>query len=426
MKIERNNTSFELTAAELETAYRERHMQYLVEDAKHRSEDCLDQDYLDSMDEGNLPPTSVTGGMRMISTSSGFTPSIPNQPYYLYFSLNKLSSINGHRVSGAAFTIKTNQDLTAKETANFSGFLASRAGQSFTAGDVLCSFVTNNTSNCVAYGLPLGGANADGDFEYTYTIQEYNVGSPFIIDDTEFTISANLSDFNQSASSSLHMPLVVKRSTVYNDAAMAVLTVTKKDAESDSPLRGAQFQFVAVNDLIVDGDTLQSSGDVIEFVDSTDEENPITINTLETDENGILKTKFWYCTDENGQQHIYYDEPDGVQAREGYLPLYRNVEYKLVEVKAPEGYEIDETQNNQIICVKNASSDDAKTKFLYTSKTITNTRQKGSITVYKVDENDNQIKLQGAEFSIYAAEDVTIEGVEYKSGRCSIQFDLYK
>lgn len=53
MKIERNNTSFELTAAELETAYRERHMQYLVEDAKHRSEDCLDQDYLDSMDEAD-------------------------------------------------------------------------------------------------------------------------------------------------------------------------------------------------------------------------------------------------------------------------------------------------------------------------------------------------------------------------------------
>ena len=158
--------------------------------------------------------------------------------------------------------------------------------------------------------------------------------------------------------------------TFLNEYQKGTITVYKTDNNDNTYyLAGAEFAVTATDDVTVDG-TAYHSNDVIE--------------TIITDDNGKAVTTKLY-------------------------PVGHT--YKITETKSPDGYVLsDETKNVTL-------SFDDSVKYVNADVNFTNEYQQGSITVYKVDADDNQKMLAGAEFEVIANTDVVIAGkTVYHSG----------
>ena len=121
---------------------------------------------------------------------------------------------------------------------------------------------------------------------------------------------------------------------------------------TDSSLEGAEYSIIAAADIIDDaGDVKYRAGDIVE--------------TVKTDVNGkATSTELYYGT------------------------------YSVKEISAPEGYLLDSTEQSATLNDKNG----ATLKF-------TDARQKVSMSIKKLDSVDNS-PVKGAEFGLYAAEDI--------------------
>ena len=145
------------------------------------------------------------------------------------------------------------------------------------------------------------------------------------------------------------------------------LTIYKTDDRNEKVfLDGAEFDVIALEDIVVNGKVKFKANDVVKHVVTKD---------------GKAEVK-----------------------------LYTNFNYGLKETKAPQGYVLsdDITKVNMKYEVN----------LLYTEQTVSvkNGRQTGKLTIYKVDKNNNKVFLEGAEFDVIAKTDITVSGDEHKAG----------
>lgn len=148
----------------------------------------------------------------------------------------------------------------------------------------------------------------------------------------------------------------------------ANLTIYKIDEKNERvTLGGAEFDVIALEDIVVDKEIAFNEGDVITHV----------------------------ITDEEGKAEV---------------ELWAGTKVGLKETKAPDGY----TLTQDITEVDLAYNVD----LLYTENEVSvkNAHQMGHLTIYKVDASDNRVTLGGAEFDIVAKTDITVSGDTYKAG----------
>lgn len=167
----------------------------------------------------------------------------------------------------------------------------------------------------------------------------------------------------------IEAPVTVLKVLSFADSQQkASITIYKVDEDNkEVKLSGAEFDVSAKTDVYVDGVLKYKAGDVITHV--------------------VCK--------------------DGVAKADG---LYSNYTYILTETKAPEGYVLNaESVEIQV-------DYDAKLEYVEKEVSITNKHQFGKLTVYKVDKNNNERKLSGAEFDVLAKEYMNVSGKEIKTG----------
>lgn len=121
----------------------------------------------------------------------------------------------------------------------------------------------------------------------------------------------------------------------------------------------------------------------------------------------LVKTDENFAVDENGTISTF------TTGEYGETPVITNLAwgiYFFKEVKAPEGYEISDTNINFIISKSNASS----TAAIITSGT--DRRIRGSITLTKYDAETKSIKLVGAEFALYTKDGEKVKAAKDETG----------
>lgn len=233
-------------------------------------------------------------------------------------------------------------------------------------GEQIETITTDSKGNGVStYVLPYG---------YKYTLKEIEAAAPYVNDSEPITFTLKEVVDQQTN----------ERSSVYvidgkeNDAPLETLsfednqqegklTIYKVDEKNEKVmLDGAEFDIIANENIVVNGEIKYKQNDVVAHV---------------TTKNGKAEAK-----------------------------LYTGYQYGLKETKAPNGYVLSD----------DITKVDMKyePKLLYTEKNVSvkNGHQKGNLTIYKVDKDDNKVFLEGAEFDIIAKTDITVSGDEHKAG----------
>ena len=121
----------------------------------------------------------------------------------------------------------------------------------------------------------------------------------------------------------------------------------------------------------------------------------------------LVKTDENFAVDENGTISTF------TTGEYGETPVITNLvwgTYFFKEVKAPEGYELSNTNINFLVSKNNASS----TAAIITSGVDRRTR--GSITLTKYDAETKSIKLAGAEFNLYTKDGEKIKAAKDETG----------
>ena len=229
------------------------------------------------------------------------------------------------------------------------------------------------------HGVDIGTYKTDSKGELT--IDDLPMGRYVIYETSrKFPFVAN----TQSALITLTVEEPDADVTIVNNLQRIDLSVLKVENGTNYPLEGAQFIITAEEDFYIpnhEGEEkykVHSKGD--------------TIGTL--------------TTGADGKASNITRSDSTLSVIESEIPLYTGATYRITEVKAPKGYTIsgnftrtftvDNTEYNQHFSAT------------YISKEITfiNNTKTGSISVKKVDKDNNDIPLQGAVFELYAAEDV--------------------
>ena len=199
-----------------------------------------------------------------------------------------------------------------------------------------------------------------------YTITEITAPEGYILDSTPHDVT--LSYGGQS------VELVSESLSLDNAPQMGTITITKVDKETGKPIVGANavFELWAKEDIVTaDGTIRHKAGELV-----------ATLTTKE----GVITTGLLYLGT-----------------------------YTITEVKAPEGYLLDDTPHDVTLAYGGQD-----VELVTESLTIENAPQMGSITITKVDaETGKPIILSPATFEIYAAEDIiTPDGtVRYIKGQ---------
>ena len=273
---------------------------------------------------------------------------------------------NGTKLAGFEFTLTAAEDIYegAKEEENLL----------YKEGDKIEVITTGDDgSGKSAMVLP---------FAYKYTLTETKAVAPYNMDAEPITFTLNETKDNKSVyvvesptadttsdssadANEQSEPLEV---LVFEDSQQeGKLTIYKTDDRNNKVfLDGAEFDVIALEDIVVNGKVKYKTDEVITHVVTKD---------------GKAEVK-----------------------------LYTNFNYGLKETKAPQGYVLsdDITQVNMKYEVN----------LLYTEQTVsvTNGRQTGELTIYKVDKANNKVFLEGAEFDVIAKTDITVSGDEHKAG----------
>ena len=199
-----------------------------------------------------------------------------------------------------------------------------------------------------------------------YTITEITAPEGYILDSTPHDVT--LSYGGQS------VELVSESLSLDNAPQMGTITITKVDEETGKPIVGANavFELRAKEDIVTaDGTIRHKAGELVATL---------------TSKEGVITTGLLYLGT-----------------------------YTITEVKAPEGYLLDDTPHDVTLAYGGQD-----VELVTESLTIENAPQMGSITITKVDaETGKPIILSPATFEIYAAEDIiTPDGtVRYIKGQ---------
>lgn len=200
----------------------------------------------------------------------------------------------------------------------------------------------------------------------TYTITEITAPEGYILDDTPHDVT--LSYGGQS------VELVSESLSLDNAPQMGTITISKVDKETGKPIVGADavFELQAKEDIVTaDGTIRHKAGELVATLTTKD---------------GVVTTGLLYLGT-----------------------------YTITEVKAPEGYILDDTPHD--VTLAYGGQDVA---LVTESLTVENAPQMGQIVITKVDsETGKPIILSPATFEVYAAEDiVTPDGtVRYTKGQ---------
>ena len=162
---------------------------------------------------------------------------------------------------------------------------------------------------------------------------------------------------------------------VGNTYQKGTITVIKKDAETETPLAGAEFTLYAMDDVTIPAlNKSYKASDPLE-------KRVITVKTTGADGKAVFG--------------LTSDKKDGV------LPV--NHRYMVVETKAPKGYtskgEAQEFELKYAVNVQFVQVDDESTPYY-------NDYQTGNVVVKKVYNDGTKKPLAGAQFTLYAGEDV--------------------
>ena len=200
----------------------------------------------------------------------------------------------------------------------------------------------------------------------TYTLTEMTAPDGYILDSTPHDVT--LSYGGQG------VELVSESLSLDNAPQMGTITITKVDKETGKPIVGANavFELWAKEDIVTaDGTIRHKAGELV-----------ATLTTKE----GVITTGLLYLGT-----------------------------YTITEVKAPEGYLLDDTPHEVTLAYGGQD-----VELVTESLTIENAPQMGSITITKVDaETGKPIILSPATFEVHAAEDIiTPDGtVRYIKGQ---------
>ena len=147
------------------------------------------------------------------------------------------------------------------------------------------------------------------------------------------------------------------------------INIKKLDSETNEYVAGAEFTITANKDY---PDYNLNAGD--------------EICKIITDENGYATTQS--ASDESG-----------VNAK-----LYEGIEYKIKETAVPTNYVATNWEQTFTVDI----NPDTSIQYQKVSFDVTNDWQQGTIKVIKVDNDNNEYALSGAEFGIYANDDIKI------------------
>ena len=86
--------------------------------------------------------------------------------------------------------------------------------------------------------------------------------------------------------------------------------------------------------------------------------------------------------------------------------------YTITETKAPVNHTLSSDNSQTILLAWDSEKTDGISFPNYTADFF-NDYQSGSVSVYKIDKDDNTKYLSGAEFTLYAGEDINVSGYEY-------------
>lgn len=272
---------------------------------------------------------------------------------------------NGTKLAGFEFTLTAAEDIYegAKEEENLL----------YKEGDKIEVITTGDDgSGKSAMVLPFGYKytltetkavapyNMDAE-PITFTLKEQKNKSVYVVETEMADVSNNLN----ATPTEQAEPLEVL--TFEDSQQEGKLTIYKTDDRNNKVyLDGAEFDVIALEDIVVNG-------------------------KVEYKENDVVK----HVVTKNGKAEV---------------KLYTNFNYGLKETKAPQGYVLAEdiTKVNMKY----------EANLLYTEQnvSVTNGRQTGELTIYKVDKDNNKVFLEGAEFDVIAKTDITVSGDEHKAG----------
>ena len=233
----------------------------------------------------------------------------------------------GNIVANVTFDVTTNQNIVYNN-------------KSYNKGAVVTTLTTDENGKANVKGLPLG----------EYTVKETGKYNPYVVSNEEQTVTFNGADVAAT------VQYVSKTLEFTNYIQKGKLTI-KKVATFDNTktLAGAEFTVTAAEDFVVNGHKLHSKGDVIA--------------TLVTDDKGIATN---------------YKEVD-VTVEE--IPMYVGAEYTVTEIKAPEGYTLDNTPKSFIM----KWDDTPELRYVSETQVFGNAENSGSIQVSKRTEGNFNI-----------------------------------
>ena len=230
----------------------------------------------------------------------------------------------GYTVANVTFDVTTTQDITFN-------------GKAYAAGAVISTLTTDKYGKANIKDLPLG----------TYKVKETGKYNPYTVSDEEQTVTFEGSEVAAT------VKYVSKTLEYTNFIQRGKLNIVKvADFDKTKTLAGAEFQITVAKDFVVNGHKILNKGDIIA--------------TLTTDENGKATN---------------YKEVD-VTVEE--IPMYVGAEYTVTEIKAPEGYTLDNTPKSFIM----KWDDTPELRYVSETQVFGNAENSGSIQVSKRTEGN--------------------------------------
>lgn len=334
---------------------------------------------------------NVTNSLMYYSLRSTKGNTIINYPFNLNLKIEKYNSLGNYNLANVGFKVITNQDIDKEYTVDITD--PEYANKAYKAGDVVGYVTTDKNGEASYVGLPLMGDEIAENAEYypyTYTLEEDvdTIPENFVKTAQKFEIQVPIDAAEDTDASLVYsMPVITVEKAIPNTPQTMDLTIQKND-EFGTPVEGAKFELYPTKDISVGGVVVQKANEkVAEFTTDKDGKANTTYTVTEyvKDANGD------YVLDENGNKIVYRDYTET-------YTIYANQEYRLKEVYAPQPY----VPSEDIVF----STDAPDKTVAITAQTVKVSEdvQRVKLNVNKVDEENNEVKLAGAEFTIYANE----------------------
>ena len=230
-------------------------------------------------------------------------------------------------------------------------------------GDFEIDGITYNHNNPIVLKTNEKGEADFAEFPLgTYELKETGTAAGYYFEENTTTVTFTSDDFDKDIGYSF------RDLSIGNTQHHVIVEVNKKN-NYDEKVAGAEFTITANKDY---PDYNLNAGD--------------EICKIITDENGYATTQS--ASDESG-----------VNAK-----LYEGIEYKIKETAVPTNYVATNWEQTFTVDI----NPDTSIQYQKVSFDVTNDWQQGTIKVIKVDNDNNEYALSGAEFGIYANDDIKI------------------